>query len=752
MAVGAGCCVAVVGTLVLFGSQGYPATRPHLLSGAAWLASSQAGQLTLLDGSSAEVAAQVQVAPPGTGLAVVQQGAAAYAVNTDAGSVRRVDGATFAVSQPVVPLPDAGRGLDVFAGADMLYALDTHRGLLSGADPRTLAGRGGPVSLAAQVDPQAAALDRAGRLWLLDTATGDLIWVQDGQRHTRRAAVRTGAGMLVLADEAAVVVDPVARTATTFDPHSGATRGTTELDLRPDDRIAVTGASTSARLYVVAARGVLGICDLTATTCPTVVPVGGAGADLGAAVESGGRVFVPDYATGQVWIVDPDAGRVVTQSKVLDPRVRFQLLSQDGVVFFNDPGSERAGVIRLDGGVQKVSKYTPGHPAGSAASGGEGTKAQQPKTKPVDPGQPKQPPGGREPAAVQIEVSTTQPRVNEDIGLGLAVADGPPPVSARWDFGDGDSGTGVSVLHRWKAAGSYLVTVQAMVPGKGFAVASVTLDVTVRPPVVGTVSVTASGGGMVTSQPAGIFCSTTCDAEFGVGSSVVLTASTGAGTDFAGWGGACGGTAPTCTVTVRAGVTSVSARFTGKPKLRTTSNGKGTISGAGISCRDDCVTALTSGQTVTLTATPDPNFGFTGWGGACSGTGSCTVTMTGDTTVTAGFRSLGPLPAPVLISPADRAAIPHTIRLEKFEVTMTWAAVAGADHYILEFQTISFQTGKVINDDFFSTRTTTGQELLDCTFPTEGPLQQWRVTAFAKDGTRGQDSPWRLIFCGPPSM
>jgi uncharacterized repeat protein (TIGR02543 family) len=263
-----------------------------------------------------------------------------------------------------------------------------------------------------------------------------------------------------------------------------------------------------------------------------------------------------------------------------------------------------------------------------------------------------------------------------------------------------------------------------------------------------------SGGGVVSSRPTGIACSTTCGGEFGVGGSVVLTASTGGSTDFAGWGGACAasGTAPTCTVTVRAGVTSVSASFTTRPKLRITSNGNGTVSGPGISCRDDCVIALTSGQTVTLTATPDSNFAFSGWGGACTNTGNCTVTVTGDVTVTAGFRSLGPLPAPVLISPADRAAIPHTVRLEKVEVTMTWQAVPGADHYILEFQTVSFATGRVTNDDFFSTKGTTGQELLDCTFPTEGPIQQWRVTAFAKDGTRGVDSPWRLIFCGPPSM
>ena len=49
--------VAVVATLVLLGARGgYSAERPHLLAGAAWLSSSQLGELTLLDGSSAEVA------------------------------------------------------------------------------------------------------------------------------------------------------------------------------------------------------------------------------------------------------------------------------------------------------------------------------------------------------------------------------------------------------------------------------------------------------------------------------------------------------------------------------------------------------------------------------------------------------------------------------------------------------------------------------------------------------------------------
>src|SRR5205823_4477642 len=38
-----------------------------------------------------------------------------------------------------------------------------------------------------------------------------------------------------------------------------------------------------------------------------------------------------------------------------------------------------------------------------------------------------------------------------------------------------------------------------------------------------------------------------------------------------------------------------------------------------------------------LTATPDASSLFTGWSGACSGTGACNVTMNGDENVTATF-------------------------------------------------------------------------------------------------------------------
>ncbi len=566
--------LAVAGALFVAGMRGgYPTTRPQLLSGAAWLASAQVGQVTLLDGSSAEVAAQVQVANRGDRLDVVQQAATAYAVNRSTGTIRRVDGATFDVTPPAAPLPDARDGLRAFAGPDALYALDSRRGVLTSADPATLADRGAPIPLATEINPQAAALDDAGRLWVLDTGTGDLVWIDHGQRHSRRAVAAPGAGLLVLADGAPVVVDTGRRTATQLDPHDGSTRATVALDLRAGDRLQVGGSPHTSRIYLVASRGVLAICDLTETSCGSAVTLGDAdGGDLGSPVETGGRLFVPDYAGGKVWIVDLQRARVVAQPKILDPRTRFQLLTRDGVVFYNDPDSEHAGVIRLDGGVNAVAKYDPKHPDnGLSGKTGSGPDSPPPPTDPPGtppgtpppnqppPSDPNQPdPGTRPDQPYQVRISVSKPtaQVGEDIAIKV-VASGPKqPTGARWTFGDGQSATGTVVSHHWDAAQTYQVSVRATFADGRVATASLPFTVTARRPVL---TVTASGG-TGTVSGGGITCPPTCATTAAPGQSVTLTARPGSGFVFAGWSGACTGTTASCTVVMSADKT-VSATF-----------------------------------------------------------------------------------------------------------------------------------------------------------------------------------------------
>jgi hypothetical protein len=74
--------------------------------------------------------------------------------------------------------------------------------------------------------------------------------------------------------------------------------------------------------------------------------------------------------------------------------------------------------------------------------------------------------------------------------------------------------------------------------------------------------------------------------------------------------------------------------------LSVTRRGPGTVTSVppGIACGTDCSEVYGAGTTVTLTATPNGNKAhFVGWSGACSGTGTCSVTLHAATSVVATF-------------------------------------------------------------------------------------------------------------------
>lgn len=155
-----------------------------------------------------------------------------------------------------------------------------------------------------------------------------------------------------------------------------------------------------------------------------------------------------------------------------------------------------------------------------------------------------------------------------------------------------------------------------------------------------TVTKAGSGKGDVLSSDKVISCGNKCISPYAPDTIVKLSAKASSGSIFAGWSGACTGTA-SCTVTI-ADAMNVTATFNPAPLTGgggtssatlsvKTSGGKGVVTSnpVGINCGNICSISLT-GKTFTLTAKPDPGFFFVNWSGACSG---ATCTVAGNTSV-----------------------------------------------------------------------------------------------------------------------
>ncbi len=158
-------------------------------------------------------------------------------------------------------------------------------------------------------------------------------------------------------------------------------------------------------------------------------------------------------------------------------------------------------------------------------------------------------------------------------------------------------------------------------------------------------SVSVTGSGTVTGG--GLTCGeggTACSATLASGTNVTLAAEPSSGETFQTWGGACNGSARTCSLTMSA-ARSVTATFSGgssaQVALTVGVTGHGTVTGGGIACgngRTVCTARQRQGATVGLTATRAPGATFVGWSGACSGkTPTCTVEMDAAKRVTAAF-------------------------------------------------------------------------------------------------------------------
>ncbi len=127
--------------------------------------------------------------------------------------------------------------------------------------------------------------------------------------------------------------------------------------------------------------------------------------------------------------------------------------------------------------------------------------------------------------------------------------------------------------------------------------------------------------------------------KYNYGTEVQLTADPNIGYDFTGWSGAVSGTTNPITLTMN-GDKSVTAGFTQQCFSLTTNVDPAGYGSVEVNPGSNCAGGkYTYGTQVDLTAKSSALYIFGGWsGGGCSGTGTCTLTMTSDQSVTAAFK------------------------------------------------------------------------------------------------------------------
>lgn len=417
----------VLGSLVAVAQRqrGLQSMGNRLSSGSAWLLARN-GTVTLVDGLSGREVTRLPAANSGAEqLRVVQHGPDGFVVNRSRGTIMRLDGRSLRSGAPVgFSVPGGDPLLDIhIAGDDLAWVTSGATDTVYPVDPDTLAPRG--QNLALPTEATGTAVTPEGVLFVLD-APGRILDVFDPSAGARRR-VLDGVGPdaeLAVVDGNAVLVDPAQ--GARFTLGAGGAPGVEACFAVPSGTVQLgTSSPGSAWLPAIGADRRLYAAQLSRSDCPTPIALdapGGPGR-YGAPVEKDGLVYVPDFATGEVVIVD--VGRpqpsVTRSGSVIPAGNEFDLFVDDGLLWVDDRAGDVAGVLLADRTVRNVRKFDPEGTGGGAVAG---TVPDAVSPADVEPGTPPDDPAPRPPGPTVPP--TPEPEQEQEEAPGVSIP-GPDP-------------------------------------------------------------------------------------------------------------------------------------------------------------------------------------------------------------------------------------------------------------------------------------------------------------------------------------
>ncbi|WP_205326626.1 fibronectin type III domain-containing protein [Glycomyces sp. YM15] len=345
--------VVLVGALVatLLGTGAF-SRDSNLEDSSLWLWTTPAGEIARVNGLTAATDVRFPLTDAaGNAVQIVQTDSHLLLREIASGKVSAIDLSTLELTGEAETAP--GEGVRLALADEGAFIIDQTQGLVNQVDPSTLAAIGDPLQFPAGLT--GGAFDTAGKLWIGVPREGTIVQIEPKEKGARTVATEVVAeprqelALTVLGDGVAVL-NSTAKKMTTI--RADGRRSQTDVELVGPAETADSSPGTIASVTVTDPPSVVTVNDaeskrFTISAAPSNL--------LGASVEFHQRIYVPDGASGLVWVYDLD-GNELDRIEIDAGGGPVELYHTGDTLFANAVNTNAAVVVSSDGNARQAEK------------------------------------------------------------------------------------------------------------------------------------------------------------------------------------------------------------------------------------------------------------------------------------------------------------------------------------------------------------------------------------------------------------
>ncbi|GAA2170958.1 MULTISPECIES: fibronectin type III domain-containing protein [Glycomyces] len=345
--------VVLVGALVatLLGTGAF-SRDSELQDESLWLWTTPAGEIARVNGLTAATDVRFPLTDAaGNEVQIVQTDSHLLLREIASGKVSAIDLSTLELTGEAETAP--GEGVRLALADEGAFIIDQTQGLVNQVDPSSLTAIGDPLQFPAGLT--GGAFDSAGKLWIGVPREGTIVQIEPKEAGARTVATEVVAeprqelALTVLGDGVAVL-NSTAKKMTTI--RADGRRSETDVELVGPAETAESSPGTIASVTVTDPPSIVTVNDneskhFSIDAAPSNL--------LGASVEFHQRIYVPDGASGLVWVYDLD-GKELDRIEIDAGGGPVELYHTGDTLFANAVNTNAAVVVSSDGNARQAEK------------------------------------------------------------------------------------------------------------------------------------------------------------------------------------------------------------------------------------------------------------------------------------------------------------------------------------------------------------------------------------------------------------